>query len=53
MIKTTEDIVGDLKNKAKEVIDIFNQVLVDFIILEDKYKNLKVKRMTLTPIMNN
>lgn len=41
MIKTTEDIIDDLKDKAKETIDTLNQVLADLTIIEENYKELE------------
>ena len=53
MIKTTEEIIDELKDKAKEAIDTLNQVLADLTIIEENYKELEDERLTLTPIMNN
>ena len=44
MIKTTEEIIDDLKDKAKEVIDTLNQVLADLTIIEDNYKELESEK---------
>lgn len=41
MIKTTEEIIDDLKDKAKEAIDTLNQVLADLTIIEENYKELE------------
>jgi FtsZ-binding cell division protein ZapB len=47
MIKTTEDIIDDLKDKAKEAIDTLYQVLADLTIIEDNYKELEYKNSNL------
>ena len=47
MIKTTEEIVDDLKDKAKEAIDTLNQVLADLTIIEDNYKELESEKNDL------
>lgn len=47
MIKTTEDIIDDLKDKAKEAIDTLNQVLADLTIIEDNYKELESEKNDL------
>lgn len=47
MIKTTEEIIDDLKDKAKEVIDTLNQVLADLTIIEDNYKELESEKNDL------
>ena len=47
MIKTTEEIIDDLKDKAKEVIDTLNQVLADLTIIEDNYKKLESEKNDL------
>ena len=44
MIKTTEDIIDDLKDKAKEAIDTLNQVSADLTIIEDNYKELESEK---------
>ena len=41
MIKKTEDIIDELKDKAKEAIDTLNQVLADLTIIEENYKELE------------
>ena len=41
MIKTTEEIIDELKDKAKEAIDTLNQVLADLTIIEENYKELE------------
>ena len=41
MIKKTEDIIDELKDKAKETIDTLNQVLADLTIIEENYKELE------------
>lgn len=47
MIKTTEDIIDELKDKAKEAIDTLNQVLADLTIIEDNYKELESEKNDL------
>lgn len=47
MTKTTEDIIDDLKDKAKEAIDTLNQVLADLTIIEDNYKELESEKNDL------
>lgn len=47
MIKTTEDIIDDLKDKAKEAIDTLNQVLADLTIIEENYKELEYEKREL------
>ena len=47
MIKTTEEIIDDLKDKAKEAIDTLNQVLADLTIIEDNYKELESEKNDL------
>ena len=47
MIRTTEDIIDELKNKAKEAIDTLNQVLADLTIIEDNYKELESEKNDL------
>lgn len=44
MIKTTEEIIDELKDKAKEAIDTLNQALADLTIIEDNYKELESER---------
>ena len=51
MIKTTEDIIDDLKDKTKEGIDTLKQVLADLTIIEEKYKELEYKNSNL--VSNN
>ena len=48
MIRTTEDIIDDLKDKAKEAIDTLKQVLADLTIVEEKHKELEYKSNNLT-----
>ena len=47
MIRTTEDIIDELKDKAKEAIDTLNQVLADLTIIEDNYKELESEKNDL------
>ena len=47
MIKTTEEIIDELKDKAKEAIDTLNQVLADLTIIEDNYKELESEKNDL------
>ena len=47
MIKTTEEIIDDLKDKAKEAIDTLNQVLADLTIIEDNFKELESEKNDL------
>jgi len=47
MIKTTEDIIDDLKDKAKEAINTLNQVLADLTIIEENYKELENENSNL------
>ena len=47
MIKNTEDIIDELKDKAKEAIDTLNQVLADLTIIEDNYKELESEKNDL------
>ena len=47
MIKTTEEIFDDLKDKAKEAVDTLNQVLADLTIIEDNYKELESEKNDL------
>lgn len=47
MIKTTEEIIDELKDKAKEAIDTFNQVLADLTIIEENYKELEDEKADL------
>ncbi len=47
MIKTTEEIIDDLKDKAKEAIDTLNQVLADLTIIEENYKELENENSNL------
>ena len=47
MIKTTEEIIDNLKDKAKEAIDTLNQVLADLTIIEDNYKELESEKNDL------
>lgn len=47
MIKTTEDIIDELKDKAKEAIDTLNQVLADLTIIEENYKELEDENANL------
>ena len=47
MIKTTEEIIDDLKDKTKEVVDTLNQVLADLTIIEDNYKELESEKNDL------
>lgn len=47
MIKTTEDIIDDLKDKAKEAIDTLNQALADLTIIEENYKELENENSNL------
>lgn len=47
MIKTTEDIIDELKGKAKEAIDTLNQVLADLTIIEENYKELEDEKANL------
>ena len=47
MIKTTEDIIDELKDKAKEAIDTLNQVLADLTIIEENYKELEDEKANL------
>lgn len=47
MIRTTEDIIDELKDKAKEAIDTLNQVLADLTIIEENYKELESEKNDL------
>lgn len=47
MIKTTEEIIDELKDKAKEAIDTLNQVLADLTIIEENYKELEDENANL------
>lgn len=47
MNKTTEEIIDDLKDKAKEAIDTLNQVLADLTIIEENYKELEDENSNL------
>ena len=47
MIKTTEEIIDELKDKAKETIDTLNQVLADLPIIEENYKELEDEKNDL------
>ena len=47
MIRTTEDIIDELKDKAKEAIDTLNQVLADLTIIEENYKELEDEKNDL------
>ena len=47
MSKTTEEIIDELKDKAKEAIDTLNQVLADLTIIEENYKELEDENANL------